>query len=705
MSSELIFRDFLSDQHNATLLPDVSLTDLANTLDESTLARLTVDRLRLRLSMEKKGLDFRDFTEQQQKADYALEMREKCLVRKFETETAIEVLELLADLTKAAQAREPIPAAKRIYTWKIRLAVDTVLGFQGEKLELLRDPMLALLAHQHEHSTISFALSAVVGACLPPSSTAIVIAMMAGEPASIGSPFLVPQLEISNSLAAINPALCLQIAIRMDNNPGSPEYNQVDPPGHYLFAQVDDFLTCAKPALEKALRIVESIHNNNVPYKSDKAFDRSDAPAISRFVGVALDRHANWLPSLLDSLLLKVSTAPTPDAKTAPSQATAYAIAIAIAERPTVECWLTLKAVTQQVKHASLKKRLQRQLKKGEQRLTRARGFLRTWPADSDMPRALATGAKQAFEYMLINNDHFTVQEFSSMLQARALSKIATTLIWVQQLPQGPESTFKIICKKACLQFITDTGNTLVPAPDATIRLLHPIDFSQAVLEHWRQWLLKSKIRQAFNQLFRETYTLDSRMISDSKSNQFANFSVDGATVVGLGHTKGWHLSRPDGFEIRIREYLFLFQCGDVSPGYEGIVDTGSLLARKGTEAIDFHSLPLCVVSEAYRAVDLLVSVAAFSATPDYEDQDFTTATNRRDLLKRFYPDTKHATAPYIDGRYLCVGEVRIHIGTGRASRQGETIEYKPSRKAVQLPYPDSTLEKIIHTANAIESG
>jgi len=117
-----------------------------------------------------------------------------------------------------------------------------------------------------------------------------------------------------------------------------------------------------------------------------------------------------------------------------------------------------------------------------------------------------------------------------------------------------------------------------------------------------------------------------------------------------------------------------------------------------------------------------LISVAAFAATksetaPDkaaieFEKQlgisgdnaGFYTAMCRAVLLARLYPGDKNSEGPYVECRYLVIGDVRIHCATGRASTQGKTIEVEPSKKAIQLPYPDRELERINKTVNAILS-
>jgi len=81
-------------------------------------------------------------------------------------------------------------------------------------------------------------------------------------------------------------------------------------------------------------------------------------------------------------------------------------------------------------------------------------------------------------------------------------------------------------------------------------------------------------------------------------------------------------------------------------------------------------------------------------------------ANSRANLLKRLYPNDKASGKAYVEGRYLCISDIRIHCGTGRVSQLGKTIEsdsIKPSpvKGSVQLSYPDKILEGIVKTMNA----
>jgi len=708
MSTEDLFRQLLQGQKQVTVAPSVSLSEMAKELGPEALGRLTVDKLRLDLQPD-------EISDVQQQIVRLLYIENLNARRVYDLATANTILQLLADL--AAVATYDKDHTPNIDKWKLELAADALLGLHTNDIHKLQDSLGSFVSHQSIHNTLSFALSAIAGKMLQPSNTVIQMRTNSElETNSDNNWFVDSQLNIINALSVTNPKLGLQIAQCMCESRDVMDDDQVDPPGLLLYAQSADFIEQARPAIEKAAEHVERIHNGEIPFKADKAFSKSGSIALARYVNVALDQNESWLPAQLEILLTKVSTAPDPKVKTPPSQSAAYAIAQAIAERPNIPAWLTLKNVSAEVKHAALKKRFLRLCRKAEQRLTSHHDFLRRWPHDMEIPKALNAGVKRAFEKMLITGDGFSSEEFNLLLTNKGLATVATSLVWTGINEDGSQTSFRLAKQKGTPHYVDISGDEFRIGKEIQIRPLHPLDCSDAELKCWRNWMIDSKIKQPFNQLFRETYQYDDDVTKSNLSTYFANYAIDAKILIGLASAVGWHLSKYEGFKLNISGYLFIFDCGSLYPGYNGIIDSGPLMAFLDHEPVDWQKLPPRILSEAYRATDLLVSVAIFtnnaptqeglafpSSNPDESNQPgYTGAINRLSLLKRLYSEDKNSGRPYIDGRYLCMDDVRIHCGTGRASRLGETLEIPTAKGTATLPYPDVILAKIIKTVNSL---
>jgi hypothetical protein len=133
------------------------------------------------------------------------------------------------------------------------------------------------------------------------------------------------------------------------------------------------------------------------PYAADKAFTIAESSVIARLVRVALERDEPWLPPLLDALFRGVSVAPT-TAKTLPSQSVAIGIGHAIEACPTPEAVETLRAVLAEIRHAGVKKKLQRSLRAAEPSLGDRPEVALRLPADRPIGKAQLKTLTRALE-------------------------------------------------------------------------------------------------------------------------------------------------------------------------------------------------------------------------------------------------------------------------------------------------------------------
>jgi hypothetical protein len=133
----------------------------------------------------------------------------------------------------------------------------------------------------------------------------------------------------------------------------------------YPLSDWPDYAAFAETALRQAAARVRAIHDLTLPYAADKAFALEESPVIARAARVGLDRDETWVPPVLDELFRKASVAPN-SAKTLPSQSVAIALGHAVEAFPTPEAVTTLREVVREVRHAGIKKKLQRNLRGAE---------------------------------------------------------------------------------------------------------------------------------------------------------------------------------------------------------------------------------------------------------------------------------------------------------------------------------------------------
>ena len=719
MSSEQLFREILLGDTNTVVLPGVDLKDQALSLDGLALARLFVDLLQIPNDAS--------ISDQQRQARSALHDRFEQVKKVFRPDVALRALEVI---NAASEERRSLGSEGSNNKWMFIFEISNLSAvleeLDGDITDEIRACIKQCAIFRAEPYIQSFALSAIAGKPLPTNTRVETNSCRSSESLtkwvdSNGELLFFPaQLSIINTLAKTDFKLCLRIARRLHGGYDERDSDTNDLPGELLYAKSSEFVKQSRPAIEKAVELVDKIHSGEIPFKADSALSRYDAHALACFVSVALDRDDTWLPSLLRPLLTKLSVAPIPTAKTSPSQSAAYSIACAIAERPTISSWLVLKEVSTLVRHAALKKRMVKCCKNAEKKLTAREGFLRQWPQEMAIPKTLLPGVKRSLEMMLINTGSLTGQQFHSLLATEGMDTIMRSLVWSFTDSASNDSRFVIAMKGKQALMLDANENEVSIVDDAFIELLYPSQVDEEELELWRSWCLKKKIKQPFNQLFRETYHAEQDKCDGNISSNFASHIVDGSTLIGLSNSVGWKLSQYEGFKLEYNEYSFVLDSGGLYPGYHGTIESGQLRAYLHGKPIDFSDLPPRIFSEAYRATDLLISVAAFAATKSKAAPDkaaiefekkigvstnkvgFYTAVSRQELLKRLYPGGKDSEIPYVDGRYLVVGDIRIHCATGRVSTQGKTIELEPSKKVVQLPYPDKVLERIIKTVNAI---
>lgn len=232
------------------------------------------------------------------------------------------------------------------------------------------------------------------------------------------------------------------------------------------------------------------------------------------------------------------------------------------------------------------------------------------------------------------------------------------------------------------------------------IRLWHPaLASSVAEVEAWRNLLFEQKIVQPFKQAFREVYLLTpAEEASVDQSMRFAGHYLKGNTLYSLGKNRMWTMSYDQAPLRKIPALNLLAELSITGGVLYSNCTTGALCFRElgaGTNVYNTHrqaklplkDVPLTVLSEVMRDVDLFVAVSNIGIDP-YFDQKNTgdllqywrdvsfgakskteIADIRHDLLKRLLPMTKIAPQCRLDGNNLHVTgklrEYKINLNSG----------------------------------------
>ena len=126
----------------------------------------------------------------------------------------------------------------------------------------------------------------------------------------------------------------------------------------------------ARTVLEDAARHLAALHAGQLPYVADAAFATADSGVLARAARVAAYRDDGWFAPVIATLLPGVCVAPG-TAKSAPSQSLAMALGHAVETIPTEASVEALRAALAQVRHAGVRKKLERNLKPAEKALAR----------------------------------------------------------------------------------------------------------------------------------------------------------------------------------------------------------------------------------------------------------------------------------------------------------------------------------------------
>lgn len=511
--------------------------------------------------------------------------------------------------------------------------------------------------------------------------------------------------------------------------------------------------------LPQAVARLLAIHRGEVAYQPDGAFVVEDTAVLARAVRVAALRDEPELAPLLRQLLTLTVVPPAFDAsKTLPSQSLALKLGQAMAEVPTPEGVQALLVAYAAVRHAGVKKKLERCLKPAQRGLgARPELALRllTAHAEQDSANSPATKPlkqrKQQQNMLALCLEASYWREFAMRFdtwQARFLNSdvglhLARSLIW-----RSAHGSFML--QDDGLGLVDSQGQALQLAGDVMLGLWHPLHADLSERSAWQGQISERKIRQPFRQAFREFYELPANEdnVSDSAStDMFAGHVLNISSLIGLARKEGWKLERNYGFSRQFGAVTACFSVGtELYPGMHGTCCAGELRFEQFRAAcvrpVPLHTLAPLVLSEVCRAVDLLVSVTSFalddealSSIPvqleDFAEKNGHAPTHpsvvrlfrveamgnlnlnqmanmRRLVLQQTFATHIANERLQLDERRAKVGDFCVHLNTGRVSQNGAQVEIAlPSGggklKAVPwLPYDEVLLEKIVRTIGVL---
>ncbi|NUP50948.1 MAG: DUF4132 domain-containing protein [Catenulispora sp.] len=247
-----------------------------------------------------------------------------------------------------------------------------------------------------------------------------------------------------------------------------------------------------------------------------------------------------------------------------------------------------------------------------------------------------------------------------------------------------------------------------VPA-DAVIRLWHPVRAGGGDITAWRTSLTDAEFRQPFKQAFRERYLLTpAEEETVSYSNRFAAHILRYGQVKALTVARGWSglslggwhdgasgeaVHEFPGTGWRARFFLETVSVNDTNVADLCSTDQVRFERKVGRawQSADLREVPVGVLSEGLRDVDLFVAVASIGADPNWTDRGQSrqpgfvgyvgywreysfgvlpeAALARREALGRILPRTRIADRVEVGERFVRVrgdlGTYKIHLGSG----------------------------------------
>jgi hypothetical protein len=285
-----------------------------------------------------------------------------------------------------------------------------------------------------------------------------------------------------------------------------------------------------------------------------------------------------------------------------------------------------------------------------------------------------------------------------------AVSDIAARLVWTADgvgAFRGTPGTF------------VGADDRPVEVPDeASVRLWHPAAAPEDERERWRDHVRRHRVEQPLRQVFREHY--------DAAEPGFTDLVCDARPFVGVARTQGWGSDGDRLERVAGAVMAALYANGPLYPGAEGTVVVDGVSVgwvgrhpdpRQGSTVLVPASpdrpLPVVPVSELLRSADLVVSASAITRgerepatrAPERVVSPGGVLETRRTILRHVLADlpAQDRARVTVDARHVVVGEYRVHLTTGRVTRDGDPVDVAPSaRTGLWMPVSDPLLSEIV---------
>ena len=462
------------------------------------------------------------------------------------------------------------------------------------------------------------------------------------------------------------------------------------------------YVDFARTILEQAARHIAAIHDGSVPYASDAAFSRADSPVLARAARVASYRDDAWFRPVIAVLLPLACVAPGA-AKSAPSQSLAMALGHAVETIPTPESLQALRTALIQVRHAGIRKKLERNLKPAERALAERPDIAWRIGMPGPMGKRRQAMLARRLEAGYASEVWFGLDQWRALRDDADIDAVARALVW----RTGDGLAFMLDGTGA----IDAQGQPVELPGQGEIGLWHALHGSVEQRAAWQALLAQRRLRQPLRQVYREIYA------SPGDGNApFSGYQLSLPTLLGLARREGWRLDYDEGLSRQFGAWRVLLRIqGRVYPGAGGACTSNGLAPAQ--------MMPMAPVaySEACRAVDLLVSASALALVEEErsverEQRLFYLANlapgpmagMRRAVLEQVFADQIEDGRMALEARHLMVGRHAIHLSTGRVTKDGAEVAIEVAAKGSKLgavpwlPYDEALLEKIAAAAGAL---
>ena len=466
------------------------------------------------------------------------------------------------------------------------------------------------------------------------------------------------------------------------------------------------YVAFARVILEQAASHLAAIHDGSVPYAADAAFATPDSPVLARAARVASYRDDDWFRPVIAALLPLACVAPG-TAKSAPSQSLAMALGHAVETIPTPEGLQALRAALAQVRHAGIRKKLERNLKPAERALAERADIAWRLGLPGQPGKRRQAMLARALEAGFAGDVHWKTDTWRALLQDGDDGEIvARALIW--RTDKG--RAFMLDGEGA----IDALGGKVDLPVDGELQLWHPLHGSEQERAAWQLLLTRRRLRQPVRQAYREIY-----LPPGDGSAPFAGHLLSVRTLLGLARREGWRLDTDEGLSRQFGAWRVALRIdGRLYPGADGACTSS------GLEFSPVMPVAPVAYSEACRAVDLLVSASAFALVEDDQDEQraqrlfFLSRLEtgpmvgmRRDILRQVFAQQIDAGRMAIEPHHLMVDRHAIHLATGRVTLDGAAVTVTVPASGGKLgavpwlPHDEALLEHIAGIAGQLLKG